>query len=87
MNGSCRTLRRPALTVGVSMLLWSLWRCATAANPVPELDVEHVIGNPRPKVAEVGYKEPEVFDPFTDRLYQGGWRYGGPPVEIPITMH
>lgn len=48
-----------------------------------ELDIEYVIGTPRPKVAEVGYKEPEIFDPFTDRLYLGGFRYGGPPVEIP----
>lgn len=54
-----------------------------AWSAVPELDVEYVIGNPRPRVAEIGYKEPETFDPFTDRLYQGGFRYGGPPVEIP----
>jgi len=45
--------------------------------------VEYVIANPRPRVADIGYKEPETFDPFTDRLYQGGFRYGGPPVEIP----
>ncbi|MBX9632382.1 MAG: transporter substrate-binding domain-containing protein [Burkholderiales bacterium] len=56
---------------------------ASAFAAVPALDVEYVIANPRPKVAEVGYVEPEVFDPFTDRLYQGGFRYGGPPVEIP----
>ena len=48
-----------------------------------ELDIEYVIGNPRPRVADIGYKEPEIFDPFTDHLYQGGFRYGGPPVEIP----
>jgi ABC-type amino acid transport substrate-binding protein len=53
------------------------------AAGVPELDVEYVIANPRPRVAEIGYSEPEVFDPFTDRLYQSGYRYGGPPVEIP----
>ncbi|MCW5624586.1 MAG: transporter substrate-binding domain-containing protein [Burkholderiales bacterium] len=50
---------------------------------MPELDVEYVIGNPRPRVAEVGYTEPEVFDPFTDKIYQGGFRYGGPPTAIP----
>jgi len=55
----------------------------SARSAVSELDVEYVIANPRPRVAEVGYVEPEVFDPFTDRLYQGGFRYGGPPVEIP----
>lgn len=60
----------------------ALW-CAAAAAAVPELDAETVIGHPRPRVAEVGYAEPETFDPFTDRLYQGGFRYGGPPVEIP----
>ncbi len=56
---------------------------AGRASAVPELDVEYVIANPRPRVADIGYKEPETFDPFTDRLYQGGFRYGGPPVEIP----
>lgn len=56
---------------------------ATAALAVPELDVETVIGRPRPRVAELGYTEPEVFNPITDRNYQGGYRYGGPPVEIP----
>ena len=56
---------------------------AETAKKVPELDVEYVIANPRPRVAEIGYKEPEVFDPFTDKLYQSGYRYGGPPVQIP----
>jgi ABC-type amino acid transport substrate-binding protein len=56
---------------------------ASAALAVPELDVEIVIGRPRPRVAEIGYTEPEVFNPITDRNYQGGYRYGGPPVEIP----
>ncbi|MBI1397315.1 MAG: transporter substrate-binding domain-containing protein [Betaproteobacteria bacterium] len=50
---------------------------------IPELDVEYVIGHPHPRVAEIGYKQPEVFDPFTDKLYQSGFRYGGPSVEIP----
>lgn len=63
-----------AAAVATPVIAWSA---------VSELDVEYVIANPRPRVAEVGYTEPEVFDPFTDRLYQGGFRYGGPPVEIP----
>lgn len=55
---------------------------ALAAN-VAELEKEIVLGRPRPKVAQLGYVEPEVFNPITDHLYQGGYRYGGPPVEIP----
>lgn len=66
---------------GLGLLVGAAAPAAFAA--VPELDVEYVIANPRPRVAEVGYVEPETFDPFTDRLYQGGFRYGGPPVEIP----
>ena len=54
-----------------------------AQAAVPVLDTEVIIGRPRPRVAEIGYTEPEVFNPITDRNYQGGYRYGGPPVEIP----
>lgn len=81
--GGAPVARRLRAGARVQALCWSAALCAAAADGIPELDVERVIGHPRPKVADVGYKEPEVFDPFTDRLYQGGWRYGGPPVEIP----
>lgn len=73
-------------SAGLPLVLAAVWAALlslTAAAAVPELAVEYVIGNPRPRVGEIGYTEPEVFDPFTDRLYQGGYRYGGPPVEIP----
>lgn len=61
-----------------------LLTCALPARAdVPALDVMTVIGHPRPRVAEIGYVEPEEFNPITDRLYQGGYRYGGPPTEIP----
>ncbi|MBK8018010.1 MAG: transporter substrate-binding domain-containing protein [Betaproteobacteria bacterium] len=70
-------MRATALFLALVALTGEAW------SAVPELDIEYVIGNPRPRVAEIGYKEPETFDPFTDRLYQGGFRYGGPPVEIP----
>ncbi len=58
---------------------------ATGATPAPArtFGKEVVIGHPRPRVAELGYAAPEVFNPVTDRIYQGGFRYGGPPVEIP----
>ena len=70
-----RVARRTLLAFGLL--------ASAAAEAVPELEVQVVIGRPRPKVAELGYTEPEVFNPITDRLYQGGFRYGGPPVEIP----
>ncbi len=72
-----KCVRATALFLALVALTGEAW------SAVPELDIEYVIGNPRPRVAEIGYKEPETFDPFTDRLYQGGFRYGGPPVEIP----
>ncbi|MBL8535735.1 MAG: transporter substrate-binding domain-containing protein [Betaproteobacteria bacterium] len=72
-----KCVRATALILALVALTGEAW------SAVPELDIEYVIGNPRPRVAEIGYKEPETFDPFTDRLYQGGFRYGGPPVEIP----
>lgn len=65
-------------------MLWvALCSGAVAQQAVPQLGVEIVYGRPKPRVAEVGYSAPEVFDPFTDRLYQGGYRYDGPPTEIP----
>jgi ABC-type amino acid transport substrate-binding protein len=80
-RGACRAAGACAPVALTAML--ALVAAAPASGAIPELEVIEVVGNPRPKVAEVGYVEPETFNPITDRLYQGGFRYGGPPVEIP----
>ena len=51
-----------------------------AAQELFELEVEYVYGkNRRPRL---GYRKPEVFDPFSDRLYQSGYK-DYPPTAIP----
>jgi ABC-type amino acid transport substrate-binding protein len=52
------------------------------AAEVQELEQEVVIGKRERDIPRLGYQTPEVFDPFTDILWQGGYR-DYPPSEIP----
>src|SRR5258708_21552287 len=50
------------------------------AAEVFELEPEYVYG--RNRKPQMGYRQPEVFDPLSDRLYQSGYR-NFPPAAIP----
>ncbi len=52
------------------------------AAEVQELEQEVVVGKRERDIPRLGYQTPEVFDPFTDILWQGGYR-DYPPSEIP----
>jgi ABC-type amino acid transport substrate-binding protein len=52
------------------------------AADVQELEQEVVIGKRERDIPRLGYQTPEIFDPFTDILWQGGYR-DYPPSEIP----
>lgn len=55
------------------------------AAEVQELEQEVVIGKRERDIPRLGYQTPEVFDPFTDILWQGGYR-DYPPSEIPENL-
>ena len=55
---------------------------AAYAAEVQELEQEVVVGKRERDIPRLGYQTPEVFDPFTDILWQGGYR-DYPPSEIP----
>lgn len=70
-------LRRAVLLAAAATALVSV---RALAADVFELEVEYVYGkNRRP---QMGYRQPEVFDPLSDRIYQSGYR-NFPPTAIP----
>lgn len=61
---------------------WFLVQYGSLAAEVQELEQEVVIGKRERDIPQLGYQTPETFDPFTDRLWLGGYR-DYPPSEIP----
>ena len=57
----------------------------SAQDSLQELEIEIVTGRRERDMPNLGYQPPEVFDPFTDQLYQGGYR-DFPPTEIPAEL-
>jgi ABC-type amino acid transport substrate-binding protein len=72
------------MVVRICLLLagWFVVQYAAMAAEVQELEQEVVIGKRERDIPRLGYQTPEVFDPFTDILWQGGYR-DYPPSEIP----
>lgn len=73
MRVRCSVLLLAAAILSLDAL--SAW-----AQDVFRLEPEYVYG--RNRKPRIGYRQPEVFDPLSDRLYQSGYR-NFPPVGIP----
>ena len=73
-------LKRTSLQFARCFALW-LPLVAIAAEVV-ELEQEIVTGKRERDIPRLGYQPPEIFDPFTDQLFQGGYR-DYPTSEIP----
>ncbi len=68
--------------IGLLLAGWFFAQCFAMAAEVQELEQEVVIGKRDRDIPQLGYQPPEIFDPFTDQLWLGGYR-DYPPSEIP----
>ena len=66
----------------VGLAGWFFVQYLAVAAEVKELEQEVVIGKRERDIPRLGYQTPEIFDPFTDQLWLGGYR-DYPPSEIP----